>query len=158
MANRYRWDDVKNARPAPSPANFAAIERNVALGQVLYDLRSAAALSQQDLAKRAGTLARTAVPAKGGASSDVFAPLVANDSPADAAVSVSPPACPVCARTMIERTASRGATVGSKFWGCPAFSELSRHKTLVGDVPQSREIYSIRFCCKANMRGRPSLH
>lgn len=54
MASHSRWDDVKNARPAPSPANFAAIERNVALGQVLYDLRSAAALSQQDLAERAG--------------------------------------------------------------------------------------------------------
>lgn len=67
------------------------------------------------------SLARTAVPAKGGATSDVFESLPANDSPADAAVSVSPPVCPVCARRMIQRTARRGATIGSMFWGCPAF-------------------------------------
>jgi restriction system protein len=28
------------------------------------------------------------------------------------------PCCPVCAKSMVERTAKRGATVGASFWGC----------------------------------------
>lgn len=31
------------------------------------------------------------------------------------------PSCPICARTMVERTARRGASIGSKFWGCPSY-------------------------------------
>ena len=50
-----RWDNIKTGRPAPSPSLSAAIERNVALAQVVYDLRTAAGLSRKDLAERAGT-------------------------------------------------------------------------------------------------------
>lgn len=31
------------------------------------------------------------------------------------------PACPVCSRRMVRRTASRGANAGRAFWGCPGF-------------------------------------
>lgn len=31
------------------------------------------------------------------------------------------PACPVCRRSMLSRTAQRGANAGKKFWGCSAF-------------------------------------
>lgn len=55
MAKHSRWDDIMNARPAPSLLLSTAIERNVALGQVIYDLRTAAGLTDQDVAKRAGT-------------------------------------------------------------------------------------------------------
>ena len=67
------------------------------------------------------SLARGALPLGSGATTALLkAPLVA-ESLADAVASVSSPACPVCVRTMVERTARRGATIGSKFWGCPAF-------------------------------------
>lgn len=31
------------------------------------------------------------------------------------------PACPVCSRPMVKRSARRGANVGGEFWGCSAF-------------------------------------
>jgi Topoisomerase DNA binding C4 zinc finger len=31
------------------------------------------------------------------------------------------PACPLCSKQMLERTAKRGATPGSKFWGCSSY-------------------------------------
>jgi restriction system protein len=31
------------------------------------------------------------------------------------------PACPLCSREMIKRTAKKGATVGQEFWGCPGY-------------------------------------
>src|SRR5262245_23961968 len=31
------------------------------------------------------------------------------------------PHCPKCNRIMVARTASKGARVGQRFWGCPAF-------------------------------------
>ena len=31
------------------------------------------------------------------------------------------PACPVCERTMVRRTATRGHNSGARFWGCPAY-------------------------------------
>lgn len=31
------------------------------------------------------------------------------------------PDCPICSRTMVERTAKRGAHAGGKFWGCPGY-------------------------------------
>ena len=34
-----------------------------------------------------------------------------------------PPACPVCRRTMVSRTASKGPNPGSQFWGCPAYPQ-----------------------------------
>ncbi|WP_395752245.1 hypothetical protein [Prosthecobacter sp.] len=31
------------------------------------------------------------------------------------------PSCPVCARTMVRRTAKRGANAGADFWGCAQY-------------------------------------
>jgi ssDNA-binding Zn-finger/Zn-ribbon topoisomerase 1 len=36
-------------------------------------------------------------------------------------VSSQSPACPICGKPMVWRTARRGRTVGSQFWGCPSF-------------------------------------
>ncbi len=33
------------------------------------------------------------------------------------------PECPVCRRSMLIRTARRGSNAGSRFWGCPAYSQ-----------------------------------
>ena len=41
--------------------------------------------------------------------------------PATPAAAEAAPECPVCARTMIKRTAMRGANAGSEFWGCTAY-------------------------------------
>ena len=35
--------------------------------------------------------------------------------------STGPPSCPVCGGAMILRTARRGQTAGSQFWGCPVY-------------------------------------
>lgn len=55
MANYSRWDDIKKTRPAPSAAVTADIEQDFALGQLIYDLRTQAELSQRALAERMGT-------------------------------------------------------------------------------------------------------
>lgn len=55
MANYSRWDDVKAARTSPSAATRTGIEQDLALGQLIYDLRTAAGLSQRELAQRMGT-------------------------------------------------------------------------------------------------------
>lgn len=33
----------------------------------------------------------------------------------------TPPACPVCSKSMVRRTAKRGANAGSEFWGCTGY-------------------------------------
>ncbi len=55
MANHSRWDDIKKPRPALGATTRATIEKDVALGQLIYDLRSAAGLSQREVAERMGT-------------------------------------------------------------------------------------------------------
>jgi len=55
MANYSRWDDVKKQRRAPAPAVRAGVEQDLALGQLIHDLRTAAGLSQRELAERMGT-------------------------------------------------------------------------------------------------------
>lgn len=55
MANYSRWDDIKKKRPEPAPEARAGIEHDLALGQLIYDLRTAAGLSQRALAERMGT-------------------------------------------------------------------------------------------------------
>ena len=55
MANYSRWDDVKKNRPEPSAEVRNDIEQDFALGQLIYDLRSQAGLSQRALAERMGT-------------------------------------------------------------------------------------------------------
>lgn len=55
MANYSRWDDVKGRRPAPSAETRTGVEQDLALGQLIYDLRTEAGLSQRQLAERMGT-------------------------------------------------------------------------------------------------------
>ena len=55
MANYSRWEDIKNRRPEPSAETRAGIEKDLALGQLIYDLRTKAGLSQRALAERMGT-------------------------------------------------------------------------------------------------------
>ncbi|MCU4183866.1 helix-turn-helix domain-containing protein [Acidiferrimicrobium sp. IK] len=55
MANYSRWEDVKKRRPAPTPEARATVEQDLALGQLIYDLRTQAGLSQRALAERMGT-------------------------------------------------------------------------------------------------------
>jgi transcriptional regulator with XRE-family HTH domain len=55
MANYSRWDDVKGRRSEPDEATRSGVEQDLALGQLLYDLRTEAGLSQRELAERMGT-------------------------------------------------------------------------------------------------------
>ena len=55
MANHSRWDDIKKRRGEPTPDARATIEQDLALGQLIYDLRTEASLSQRELAERMGT-------------------------------------------------------------------------------------------------------
>jgi transcriptional regulator with XRE-family HTH domain len=55
MANYSRWEDVKKHRTEPTANARAGIEQDLALGQLIYDLRTGAGLSQSALAKRMGT-------------------------------------------------------------------------------------------------------
>jgi predicted XRE-type DNA-binding protein len=55
MANYSRWEDVKNRRPGPSAGKRAAIEQDLAMGQLIFDLRTGAGLSQRQVAERMGT-------------------------------------------------------------------------------------------------------
>lgn len=55
MANYSRWDDVKKKRPGPDADTRSAVDQDLALGQLIYDLRTEAGLSQRALAERMGT-------------------------------------------------------------------------------------------------------
>nr|WP_300149446.1 helix-turn-helix domain-containing protein [Propionicimonas sp.] len=55
MGNYSRWDDVRNTRAPVAPERRAEIEQDLALGQLIYDLRTEAGLSQRELAVRMGT-------------------------------------------------------------------------------------------------------
>ena len=55
MANYSRWDDVKKKRTRPAPDTRAGVEHDLALGQLIYDLRTRAGLSQRELADKMGT-------------------------------------------------------------------------------------------------------
>ncbi|HEX9682793.1 MAG TPA: helix-turn-helix transcriptional regulator [Acidimicrobiales bacterium] len=55
VANYSRWDDVKRKRREPAPETRAEVEHDLALGQLIYDLRTGAGLSQRELAERMGT-------------------------------------------------------------------------------------------------------
>ena len=55
VANHSRWTDIKAQRPAPSTAGRDTIEKDLAVGQLIYDLRTQAGLSQRELAERMGT-------------------------------------------------------------------------------------------------------
>ncbi len=55
MGNYSRWDDVKKRRGEPSDDVRVAVEQDLALGQLIYDLRTEAGLSQRALAERMST-------------------------------------------------------------------------------------------------------
>lgn len=55
MANYSRWSEVRTERPAPSEETRVSVEQDLALGQLIYDLRTEAGLSQRELASRMGT-------------------------------------------------------------------------------------------------------
>lgn len=55
MANYSRWDHVKKKRPGPDADTRAGVDQDFALGQLIYDLRTEANLSQRELAERMGT-------------------------------------------------------------------------------------------------------
>ena len=55
MANYSRWDDMKMGRRAPSAEAREAVDKDLALGQLIYDLRTRAGLSQRELAAKMGT-------------------------------------------------------------------------------------------------------
>ena len=55
MASHSRWEDIKSKRAEPSAETRSGIEQDLALGQLIYDLRIAAGLSQRELAERMGT-------------------------------------------------------------------------------------------------------
>ena len=55
MANYSRWEDVKKKRREPSAEARAVIEQDLDLGQLIYDLRTEAGLSQRELADKMGT-------------------------------------------------------------------------------------------------------
>lgn len=55
MANYSRWEDVKRKRRPTTNETRTGVEHDLALGQLIYDLRTAAGLSQRELAARMGT-------------------------------------------------------------------------------------------------------
>ena len=55
MANYSRWEDIKSSRPVPSAETRAGVQQDLALGQLIYDFRTQAGLSQKALAERMGT-------------------------------------------------------------------------------------------------------
>ncbi len=57
MSGHTRWEDLKKRLPEPSPERRAKIAFDHALGQLVYDLRIAVGLSEQELAERMGTTA-----------------------------------------------------------------------------------------------------
>jgi ribosome-binding protein aMBF1 (putative translation factor) len=55
MANYSRWDDIKKSRSTPTTETRVEVEHDLALGQLIYDLRTEAGFSQRQLADRMGT-------------------------------------------------------------------------------------------------------
>ncbi|MEW6152711.1 MAG: helix-turn-helix transcriptional regulator [Actinomycetota bacterium] len=55
VANYSRWDDTKRKRREPTAETRAGVEQDLALGQLIYDLRTEAGFSQRELAERMGT-------------------------------------------------------------------------------------------------------
>jgi len=55
MANYSRWEDIKKTKGKPSTETRAAVEQDLDLGQLIYDMRTEAGLSQRELAERMGT-------------------------------------------------------------------------------------------------------
>ena len=61
MANHSRWDDIKKKRGEPPAEVRAGVEQDLDLGQLIYDLRTEAGLSQRELAERMGTTTQSVI-------------------------------------------------------------------------------------------------
>ena len=55
MANCSRWEDIKKSKGEPSAETRASVNRDLDLGQLIYDMRTEAGLSQRELAERMET-------------------------------------------------------------------------------------------------------
>jgi transcriptional regulator with XRE-family HTH domain len=55
MGDHHRWEDVASQGHVPDAEVRVHLEVEAALGQLIYDLRTQAGLSQRELAERAGT-------------------------------------------------------------------------------------------------------
>ncbi|MEE9416309.1 MAG: helix-turn-helix transcriptional regulator [Acidimicrobiales bacterium] len=55
MANYSRWEDIKKDKAKPSDETRTAVNQDLDLGQLIYDLRTEAGLSQRELAERMET-------------------------------------------------------------------------------------------------------
>lgn len=55
MANHSRWEDLKASKPAVDPETAANVRSDFELGQLIYDLRVQAGISQAELARRMNT-------------------------------------------------------------------------------------------------------
>ncbi len=55
MANYSRWEDIKKRKGTADAETVAGVEQDLALGQLIYDMRTEAGLSQRALAERMGT-------------------------------------------------------------------------------------------------------
>ena len=55
MANYSRWEDVKKKRREPTAETRVGVGQDLDLGQLIYDLRTEAGLSQRELADKMGT-------------------------------------------------------------------------------------------------------
>lgn len=55
MANHSRWDEAKGMRPALDTETRSMVEQDLALGKLIYELRTQAGLSQREVAERMGT-------------------------------------------------------------------------------------------------------
>ena len=55
MPNHTRWDDIKTQRPGPTDEERSAVNRDFALGELIYELHTVAGFSQRELAERMGT-------------------------------------------------------------------------------------------------------
>lgn len=65
---------------------------------------------------------RAASPSANGSATARPGPFAEKPSPAPSPPKVdAAPSCPVCAKSMILRTAKRGANAGSAFWGCTSY-------------------------------------
>ncbi|MBT8239917.1 MAG: helix-turn-helix domain-containing protein [Acidimicrobiia bacterium] len=55
MANYSRWEDIKKTETKPTDETRTAINQDLDLGQLIYDMRTEAGLSQRELAERMET-------------------------------------------------------------------------------------------------------
>lgn len=55
MANHARWEEIKGRRREVPDEVRAGVEQDLALGQLIYELRLKAGFSRRELAERMGT-------------------------------------------------------------------------------------------------------